>query len=531
MAPIPALHGDGLSAVHRCAETIGGDAIAKLCDEVRKMSKSACRFQPFLIGIAGGTASGKTTVCSRITQNLGGQRVVVLSLDDFYRDLTPEECANVSDVNFDEPAAFDVKSVCDCLDDLLRCEATDVPVYDFVHNRRDPHAVRKVAPADVVVVEGILVLHIDEIQKRLNMRVFVDTDDDVRLARRITRDTVERGRDVEGVIEQYTRFVKPAFEQYVLPSKLNADVIIPWREDNNVAVDLITQHIRTKLGQNDLRRVYSNLHVMESTMQTRGMHTYIRCRSTSRSDFIFYADRLIRLVVETALGQLPFEECEVTTPTGENYAGVSFVPKLCGVSIIRSGEAMENALRACCLGIKIGKMLIMRKQESGTDIVYEKLPHDIAQRRVLLMDPILATGGTVCKAIEMLINNHGVDEGKIMLLTLIAAPQGLHAVCGRFPNLKVITTEIDEGLSLDRKVVPGMGDFGDRYFGTTNSCEEHLEKYASLGRIKPDKDNMASGASTHLPTESPPSTSGDALGSDGDGSSSSRRREATSAAR
>lgn len=437
----------------------------------RKLSHPS---DPFVIGIAGGSASGKTTVCTRITQRLAGQRVVLLSLDEFYRDLTQEEKDNISDVNFDCPGAFDVPTMVACLDVLKQSEAVDVPVYDFVTSSRSKDKTRKVNPADVVIVEGILVLHIPEIAKRCNMKIFVDTDDDVRLARRIFRDTVERGRDVAGVIAQYTRFVKPAFEQFVLPSKANADVIIPWVDDNHVAVDLITQHIRTKLSQHDLRRIFSNLHVLPSTLQTRGMHTLIRSRETARRDFVFYADRLIRLVVEYALGLLPFSETSVKTPTGDTYLGVQFTPKLCGVSIIRSGEAMETGLRECCAGIKIGKMLI-RPDVSVGDATYAKLPSDIADRRVFLMDPILSTGTSACQAIEMLIEKHGVTQNKISLLTLIAAPQGVTLICEKYPELKVITTEIDEGLRVDGTVVPGIGDFGDRYFGTSEGfMEEHM---------------------------------------------------------
>lgn len=430
---------------------------------------------PFFIGIAGGTASGKTTVCGRITQQLGGQRVVLLSLDEFYRDLTPEECANITDVNFDEPAAFDVLGMAACLDGLRRCEVVEVPVYDFVTSKRDRTRTRRVNPADVVIVEGILVLHVPELLERLNMKIFVDTDDDVRLARRIRRDTVERGRDVEGVINQYTKFVKPSFETYVRPSKLIADVVIPWKRDNPVAVDLITQHVTSKLCQNDLTRHYTNLNIMPSTNQTRGMHTVMRSRSTKREDFVFYADRLIRLCVEHALGFLPFTEKTVTTPTGENYTGVSFSPRLCGVSIIRSGEAMENSLRACCAGIRIGKILVHNAQESSA-LIYEKLPHDIAERHVLLMDPILATGGTISRAIDCLIKKRNVDEGKIILVTLIAAPEGVHLVCKAYPRMKVVTTQIDDCIGADMNVRPGLGDFGDRYFGTSDLCEEQLVK-------------------------------------------------------
>lgn len=440
--------------------------------ETRRRTGSATGNCPFFLGIAGGTASGKTTVCSRITQHLGGQRVVILSLDEFYRDLTAEECANIGDVNFDEPAAFDVTTMTTCLDSLWRSEPTDVPVYDFVTSKRDPTRVRSVSAADVVIVEGILVLHIPELLKRFNMKIYVDTDDDVRLARRIRRDTVERGRNVESVISQYTRFVKPSFDTYVLPSKQNADVIIPWREDNPVAVDLITQHVQTKLTQNDLTRIYRNLNVMPSTQQTRGMHTVVRSRATSREDFVFYADRLIRLVVEHALGVLPFAETTVTTPNGEQYLGVSFSKRFCGVSMIRSGEAMENALRACCAGIRIGKILV--QGEVGTLPLYEKLPHDIAERHVLLMDPILATGRSARNAIECLIKHRNVEESKIILLTLIAAPEGIHKVCAAHPRLKLITSEIDEAVGPDGMVSPGMGSFGDRYFGTTTLSEEGM---------------------------------------------------------
>mmetsp|Transcript_24191 Transcript_24191/g.53662 ORF Transcript_24191/g.53662 Transcript_24191/m.53662 type:complete len:463 (+) Transcript_24191:83-1471(+) len=436
-------------------------------------------FQPFVIGIAGGTASGKTTVCDRIIQSLSDQRVVLISLDEFYRDLTEEECANVTDVNFDDPSLFDVPALLSCLDALRRAEAVDVPVYDFVTNRRSDVQSRRVMPADVVVIEGILVLHVPEILERLNMKIFVETDDDVRLVRRIRRDTTERGRDVESVLLQYTRFVKPCFDRYVAPSKLKADVIIPWREDNHVAVNLISEHIRAKLSLNDLRRIYSNLHVMPSTMQTRGIHTKIRCHLTSRVDFVFYADRLIRLVVECALALLPFQDCIVSTPCGEPYSGLNFCDNLCGVSVIRSGEAMENALRACCSGIKIGKMLI--KKEKQAELVYEKLPHDIANRHVLLMDPILATGTKLLRVIQALINHWNVPEEKIILLTLIAAPEGIHKVCSRHPGLKLVTTEIDQTVGKNSEVRPGTGNFGDRYFGTGNDVDQGiicLEKHS-----------------------------------------------------
>mmetsp|Transcript_75269 Transcript_75269/g.197265 ORF Transcript_75269/g.197265 Transcript_75269/m.197265 type:complete len:480 (+) Transcript_75269:56-1495(+) len=438
--------------------------------------------QPFVIGIAGGTASGKSTVCRRITQCLGGERVVLLSLDEFYRDLTKEECENIGDVNFDEPEAFDIASLAACIDTLLASEPADVPVYDFVTSRRCPVRRRRVNPADVVVVEGILALHCPEILSRCDMKVFVDTDDDTRLARRIRRDTVERGRDVGGVLAQYVRFVKPSFNKYVLPSKRNADIIVPWRDkDNAVAVDLITQHIRGKLSKNDLGRIFPGLHIMPSTVQTRAMITKIKNVDTSREEFVFFADRLIRLVVEAALAQLPFSEGPVTTPSGDQYPGVHFSPsELCGVSLIRSGETMETALRQCCAGIRIGKMLVdpscgdlsssagSPSAAAGSQASYMKLPEDIAQRRVLLMDPILSGASRLLLAIELLVKNREVPEEKIFLVTLVATRSGIQEVFARFPAVQVIVVEIDEKAGEDKAGKSSLGEFGDRYFGTTD---------------------------------------------------------------
>ncbi|KAL6769659.1 hypothetical protein ACKKBG_A31880 [Auxenochlorella protothecoides x Auxenochlorella symbiontica] len=430
----------------------------------RSRSRVSRRAEPFIIGVAGGTASGKTTVCDLIMQNLHDQCVVMLSQDSFYCGLTPEQSANAGDHDFDHPTAFDEPAIVECLRDLKAMKVVDVPEYDFTRHRRT-ETPRRVPPADVIIIEGILVLHMEGVRGLLNMKIFVDTDDDVRLARRIQRDISCRGRDVAGVLHQYTRFVKPAFQQFVAPSRKHADIIVPWTgEGNSVAIHLITEHIRTKLQQHDLRRVYTNLELIPSTYQIRGMHTIIRDRETSTADFAFYSDRLLRLVVEAGLGHLPFAEKTVITPTGHPYVGVDFAKRLCGVSIIRSGESMEPALRACCKGIKIGKILIHRVGDHvlQQDTIYEKLPADIADRYVLLMDPIVGTGETAVKAVQVLLNK-GVQEDHILFLSLIAAPEAVHRVCRAFPKLKLITSEIDEGLEAYR-VIPGVGEFGDRYF-------------------------------------------------------------------
>ncbi|KAK7333326.1 hypothetical protein VNO80_30093 [Phaseolus coccineus] len=425
--------------------------------------------QPFVIGVAGGAASGKTAVCDMIIQQLHDQRVVLVNQDSFYNNFSEEELTRVQDYNFDHPDAFDTEQLLRVMDKLKHGEAVDIPKYDFKTYKSD--VLRRVNPSDVIILEGILVFHDQRVRELMNMKIFVDTDADVRLARRIRRDTNEKGRDIGAVLDQYSKFVKPAFDDFILPTKKYADIIIPRGGDNHVAIDLIVQHIRTKLGQHDLCKIYPNLYVIQSTFQIRGMHTLIRDAQTTKHDFVFYSDRLIRLVVEHGLGHLPFTEKQVLTPTGSVYTGVDFCKRLCGVSVIRSGESMENALRACCKGIKIGKILIHREGDNGQQLIYEKLPNDISDRHVLLLDPILGTGNSAVQAISLLIRK-GVPESNIIFLNLISAPKGVHVVCKSFPRIKIVTSEIEIGLNEDFRVIPGMGEFGDRYFGTDDDDEQ-----------------------------------------------------------
>ncbi|CAN0879428.1 Uridine kinase-like protein 4 [Linum grandiflorum] len=393
--------------------------------------------QPFIIGVAGGAASGKTTVCDMIIQQLHDQRVILVNQDSFYFNLTEEELKRVHEYNFDHPDAFDNDQLLSAMEKLRHGQAVDIPNYDFKSYKSDVFPARRVNPSDVIILEGILIFHDLRIRELMNMKIFVDTDADVRLARRIRRDTAKKGRDISTILDQYSKFVKPAFDDFILPTKKYADIIIPRGGDNHVAIDLIVQHIRTKLGQHDLCKIYPNLYVIQSTFQ----------------------------VVEHGLGHLPFTEKQVITPTGSVYTGVDFCKRLCGVSVVRSGESMENALRACCKGIKIGKILIHREGDNGQHLIYEKLPKDIADRHVLLLDPILGTGNSAVQAISLLVSK-GVPESNIIFLNLISAPQGVHVVCKRFPRIKIVTSEIETGLNEDSRVIPGMGEFGDRYFGT-----------------------------------------------------------------
>ncbi|KAJ9135477.1 hypothetical protein P3X46_032658 [Hevea brasiliensis] len=201
--------------------------------------------QPFVIGVSGGAASGKTTVCDMIIQQLHDHRVVLVNQDSFYRGLTTAELERVHEYNFDHPDAFDTEQLLDCIQKLRSGQPYQIPIYDFKTHLRCSDSFRQVNASDVIILEGILVFHDPSVRNLMNMKIFVDTDVDVRLARRIRRDTVERGRDINFVLEQYAKFVKPAFDDFVLPSKKYADVIIPRGGENHVAIDLIVHNIES----------------------------------------------------------------------------------------------------------------------------------------------------------------------------------------------------------------------------------------------------------------------------------------------
>lgn len=204
----------------------------------------------------------------------------------------------------------------------------------------------------------------------------------------------------------------------------------------------------------------------EQTDQLIALYTIIRDEKTKRDEFIFCADRIIRLLVEKATEFLPTKEKQIKTLTGESFNGKEFVGKICAVSIVRSGEAMEKAARDICQKIRIGKILIQRDEKTAKPILfYQKLPKDIAERYVLLLDPMLATGGSACKAAEIL-KQKGVKEEKIIFVNLISCPEGINAFTKAFPKANVITGVIDKNLDSKAYILPGLGDFGDRYFGT-----------------------------------------------------------------
>ena len=199
-----------------------------------------------VVGIAGGTGSGKTTITKKLMQRFGGD-VSVIYHDNYYKAHHNMSYEERSRLNYDHPDSFDTDLLIQAVKDLKAGRSVTCPVYDYtIHDRSDKVIVVK--PAKVIIVEGILIFQNKELCGEMDIRIFVDTDADVRILRRIVRDVRERGRSLESVVNQYLTTVKPMHEQFVEPSKRNADIIIPEGGHNIVALDMVTERVRAHLS-------------------------------------------------------------------------------------------------------------------------------------------------------------------------------------------------------------------------------------------------------------------------------------------
>ncbi len=198
-----------------------------------------------VLGIAGGTASGKTTVARKLHEAFSS-RVAFIDQDSYYKQLDHLTLEQRREVNFDHPDAFDQELLASHVRRLRSGEAIEKPVYDFVTSTRKAHTVT-VKPAELILIEGILVLHMNALREQMNVRIFVETEDDVRIIRRLTRDIKERGRDFDHVIHQYFAHVRPMHMAFVEPSKRYADIIVPHGGNNEIAIEMLVGAINERL--------------------------------------------------------------------------------------------------------------------------------------------------------------------------------------------------------------------------------------------------------------------------------------------
>jgi len=199
--------------------------------------------KPLVIGIAGGTGSGKTTVARKIYERLNGINVVIIQQDAYYIDLGHLTLEERKKINFDHPSSIDNELLVRQMEQLIDRREIEMPMYSFVDYTRMKET-KKVSPQDIIILEGILILEEKMVRDLLDVKIYVDTDEDERFIRRLIRDTKKRGRTMESVIKQYLSVVKPMFLQFVEPSKRYADIVIPQGGLNDVAIDIIVSKIK-----------------------------------------------------------------------------------------------------------------------------------------------------------------------------------------------------------------------------------------------------------------------------------------------
>lgn len=201
------------------------------------------KVKPLVIGISGGSGSGKTSVTRAIYDHFPGKSIMILEHDSYYKDQSDLEFEERLKTNYDHPLAFDTELLIKHVKQLLNNKSIDVPVYDYQKHTRSDEVIHH-EPQEVIIVEGILVLVDKGLRDLMDIKLYVDTDDDIRIIRRIQRDMVERGRSLDSVIDQYLGVVKKMHDQFVEPSKRYADIIIPEGSENQVAIDLVANKIQ-----------------------------------------------------------------------------------------------------------------------------------------------------------------------------------------------------------------------------------------------------------------------------------------------
>jgi uridine kinase len=333
----------------------------------------------------------------------------------------------------------------------------EVPIYSFQKHSRLEKTTTIYSP-HVLILEGIFALHDQRVLDLLDLKIFAEADADLCLSRRLVRDVKERGRDVEGCIKQWFGFVKPNFYKFVAPQREIADLIIPRGIENKVAITMVSNQVRQTLEsksvqhQTELRRLgkiaedsplSENAIVLKQTNQVRGMHTLLLNPSTSREDFVFYFDRMVALLVETAVDFLPFVSHEVITPQNNKYQGLKKDGEVSAVVVLRGGSAFETGLRRTIPDCRSGRVLIQTNYRTGEpELHYRALPANIAEHGlVLILDPQFSTGAAALMAVRVLVD-HGVPEERIVFVTYTAGRVGLNRVLSVFPDIRIVVARL-----------------------------------------------------------------------------------------
>uniref|UniRef100_A0A915NLM4 Uridine kinase n=1 Tax=Meloidogyne floridensis TaxID=298350 RepID=A0A915NLM4_9BILA len=435
----------------------------------------------YLIGICGGSASGKTTVAQKIIERLEMPWVTVLAMDSFYNVLNEEQhhLADKQEYNFDHPNAFDFDLLYETLLRLRDGKSVEVPVYDFTTHKRSKNP-KLMYGADILIFEGILSFHTPEIVDLMDMKVFVDTDSDTRLARRLQRDISERGRDVAGVLDQYIKFVKPAFDSFIAPSMKHSDIIVPRGGENLVAIDLIVRHIKNQLTERGYYgcqhtrngsspslpespssieppvKLPSSLYIIRNCSGAKKFQAFLRSwkdngKTNIMEEVMKHAELILPELIEQALS-LCGSQHEIVqiflrqnSDNDKNINGQKYNGKVCGVTIMVTGDSLEKSLRS--LTGKFGTLLIQtNEQTQDPELYYLRLPKKLNQYKIILIDTTVLTGAAAIMAIRILLD-HDVREEDILFVSLLMTEASVHSLAYAFPKVKLLTTAVHHTLN------------------------------------------------------------------------------------
>ncbi|KAI5961094.1 URK1 [Candida margitis] len=414
---------------------------------------------PYIIGIAGNSGSGKTSISQQIIQGINQPWTVLLSFDNFYRSLTPEQSKRAfeNEYDFDTPSSLDLDALVETVRTLKKGGKSTIPVYSFAKHARTDKT-NTIYGANVIIVEGLYALYDPRLLAMMDLKIYVDTDLDICLSRRLIRDILYRGRDLDGAIKQWTKFVKPNAVKYINPTKDNADLVIPRGLDNTIAIDLMIKHIKNQLALKSKRHLqnlkslgyniefkvenYPNLKILKPTNQLKGINSTLFSKTTSRDDFIFYFNRISGLLLEYA--QVNFFEFVprqvICFGKPHKYQGLQAQQlQMVAVSIIRSGDCFMTSLKKTFPELTVGKMLIQSDSSTGEpQLHYESLPHNINNiGRILLFDSQVISGAGAIMAIQVLVD-HGVKQEDIIFVSFLSTEIGIRRILNVFPRVKLV---------------------------------------------------------------------------------------------
>ncbi|KAI5965147.1 URK1 [Candida pseudojiufengensis] len=435
--------------------------------------------EPYIIGIAGNSGSGKTSISQQIIQGINQPWTVLLSFDNFYKSLTPEESEKAfeNEHDFDKPDALDLDAVVETIQNLKKGGKAIIPVYSFAKHSRTERT-NTIYGANVVIVEGLYALYDERLLSMMDLKIYVDTDLDICLSRRLIRDILYRGRDLKGTIKQWQYFVKPNAVKYINPTKDNADLIIPRGLDNSIAINLMIKHIKNQLilksrkhiqnlknlGQTTSFKVedYPNLKILPITNQLRGINSLILDINTSRNDFIFYFHRVSGILIEfTQMNFFKYDPIQIKTMSGYEFKGLKSIQnQQVAISIIRSGDCFMTPLKKTYPELTVGKMLIQSDSSTGEpQLHFESLPRNINEiGKIMLFDSQIISGAGAIMAIQVLID-HKVLENDIIFISYLSTEIGIRRILNVYPNVNLVIGKLSsieeiKGDNDDSKDIP-----------------------------------------------------------------------------